>query len=66
MFSLVKDIASVIAIATVFAFSNGDYEWIWRESGTVRTEVMQLVRQDWGCPSIFSKTACGRRAKGKE
>ena len=58
MFSIVKDIASVVAIATVFAFSNGDHECIWQQLREYRTEIIHLTRQDWGCPSIFSKSAC--------
>lgn len=58
MLSAIKDMATAIAIATVFAFSNGEQKWIWSQIYELRYEVLKIARQDWGCPSIFSKSAC--------
>ena len=58
MLSALKDILSAVALTTVIAFSNGDQKWIWQQLSELRREVIHLSRQDWGCPSIFSKNAC--------
>jgi hypothetical protein len=58
MLSALKDIFSAIALTTVIAFANGDQKWIWQQLTELRREAIQLARQDWGCPSIFSKNAC--------
>lgn len=58
MLSALKDILSAITLMTVIAFANGDQKWIWQQLTELRREAIHLSRQDWGCPSIFSKNAC--------
>lgn len=58
MLSAIKDLVSAVAIFTLFAFANGQSRWLDFKLSELRSEVLQLSKGDWGCPSIFSKRAC--------
>lgn len=60
MLSAIRDLVSAVAIAMVFAFSNGQQKWIWSQLAQLRQQILKESRQDWGCTSIFDKSACSR------
>lgn len=63
MLSAIKDLIAAVAISMVFAFSNGNQKWVWKQLGELRHHVIQESKQGWGCPSIFDKNACSTAPK---
>ncbi len=48
----------VITTAIVLATASGHGDWIWKGIAEVRRVTISNARQDFGCPSIFNKSAC--------
>lgn len=58
MFAALKDIIAIIAAVVVLAYSTGQRDWLWKQITAIRLVALAETRDDWGCPSIFDKTAC--------
>jgi hypothetical protein len=53
-----KDMIAVFAAIVVLIYSTGQREWLWRQIAVAQQIALAEARQDWGCPSISSKSAC--------
>jgi len=53
-----KEITLLIASIVAFAHVTGQREWLWRQIATARHAALTEAKKDWGCPSIFNKSAC--------
>mgnify|MGYP000302154333 CR=1 FL=1 len=60
MQSALRDMTLAIAALVILAYSTGQREWLWKQIAVVRQIALTEARQDWGCPSIFDKSACQR------
>jgi len=58
MLTALKDLITSIVTITLLAYATGQQEWLWKQIASLRHESIKNSRQDWGCPSIFQKTAC--------
>ncbi len=45
----------------MFAHASGHPEWVWKGIAYVQRHALQDSKRSWGCPSIFSRSACGSR-----
>lgn len=61
MQSALKDITILIATIVLLAYSTGQREWLWKQIAAIRQIALTEAKTDWGCPSIFSKSACHHR-----
>ena len=43
MLSAIRDLVSAVAIAMVFAFSNGQQKWIWSQLAQLRQQILKAV-----------------------
>lgn len=60
MLSGIKDAIGAIALIVTAAYSTGHHEWLWQQIEIVRREALVGAKSDWGCPSIFDKSACNK------
>ncbi len=60
MLAALKDLITAIAAVTLLAYSTGQQEWLWKQIAILRREALVESQKDWGCPSIFEKSACRR------
>ncbi|MFN8792586.1 MAG: hypothetical protein ACK5Y2_14115 [Bdellovibrionales bacterium] len=58
MFAAVKDLIATIAAVVILAYSTGHREWLWKQIAVVRQIALNEAGKDWGCPSIFNRSAC--------
>lgn len=65
MLAALKEIILIIATVVAIAHATGQQEWLWRQIATVRHVALAETKRDWGCPSIFNKSACKELATVK-
>lgn len=65
MLAALKEIILLIASIVVIAQATGQREWLWRQIATIRHAALVETKKDWGCPSIFNKSACRKIAETK-
>lgn len=65
MLAALKEITLLIASIVVIAHASGQREWLWRQITTIRHAALLETKKDWGCPSIFNKSACKELALAK-
>ena len=58
MLGALKDLITVLAAAVLLAYSTGQQDWLWTQIAAIRHGAIIEARRDWGCPSIFNKSAC--------
>lgn len=58
MLTAIKDLIAAIAAVTVLAYSTDQQEWLWKQVAVLRFKVLIESKENWGCPSIFNKSAC--------
>ncbi len=58
MLAALKELMLLIATIVVIAHATGNREWLWRQIASVRQAALVETKKDWGCPSIFNKSAC--------
>jgi len=58
MLAALKETILIIASIVVIAHATGQQEWLWRQIATIRHAALVETKKDWGCPSIFNKSAC--------
>jgi hypothetical protein len=58
MISALKDIIVLVSTIVALAYSTGQQKWLWQQIAVVRREAIAKSTSDWGCPSIFDKSAC--------
>lgn len=58
MLAALKDLITAIAAVTLLAYSTGQQKWLWKQIAILRREALVESRKDWGCPSIFRRSAC--------
>lgn len=58
MFAALKELMLLVATIVVVAHATEQREWLWRQIATVRHTALAESKKDWGCPSIFNKSAC--------
>lgn len=63
MISALKDLIVLVSTIVALAYSTGQEKWIWQQIAIVRREAFIESKSDWGCPSIFDKSACLRAAQ---
>ena len=56
----IKELVGTIGAFVAIAYATGNQTWVWSTLHSLRAHVIQEMRQDWGCPSIFDKHACKR------
>lgn len=54
-----SEAVGVIATLIVLAVASGREDLVWRAIVEARKVALANARTDWGCPSVFSKSACG-------
>jgi len=57
MQSALKDITITIAALVILAYSTGHREWLWKQIAAIRHVTLAEMRQEWGCLSVFDKSA---------
>ncbi|MBK7842902.1 MAG: hypothetical protein IPJ71_04290 [Bdellovibrionales bacterium] len=65
MLAALKELILLIASIVVIAHATSQREWLWRQIATVRHVALTETKKDWGCPSIFNKSACKKLAMVK-
>lgn len=65
MLAALKEFILIIASIVVIAYATGQREWLWRQIATVRHVALTETKKDWGCPSIFNKSACKKLTMAK-
>lgn len=60
MLGALKDLIVLVAAVVVVAHAGGKREWLWRQISLIHHSALVEVQRNWGCPSIFDKTACRR------
>ena len=65
MLAALKETILKIAFIVVIAHATGQQEWLWRQIATIRHAALVETKKDWGCPSIFNKSACKELATVK-
>lgn len=58
MHAALKELLLLIASIVVVADATGQREWLWRQIASVRQTALVETKKDWGCPSIFNRSAC--------
>ena len=58
MLAAIKDLITVIATVVLLAYTTGQQDWLWKQIAMLRHETLIESQRDWGCPSIFNKSAC--------
>ncbi len=58
MLGAIKDIVILVATAVVVAHASGKLEWVWKQIAIIRRAATVKANENWGCPSIFNKSAC--------
>lgn len=53
-----SEIIGVIVTFIVLSTASGHGDVVWKVIGEVRRVAISNARQDFGCPSIFNKSAC--------
>lgn len=56
----IKELVGTIATVVGLLYATGNQAIVWSGLYSLRAKVIQEMRQDWGCPSIFDKRACTR------
>jgi hypothetical protein len=57
MQSALKDITVLITTIVLLAYSTGQRERLWKQIAAVRQIALAEAKFDWGCLSIFNKSA---------
>lgn len=58
MLAGLRDLIAVIGAIVILAYSTGQREWLWKQIAVIRQIALNEAGKDWGCPSIFNRSAC--------